>query len=102
MLCGMIPRSANNFCHAYDLQAEGMIAARYLGHFAAAEGFSTVASDPQVFLTRCEDGYARLYDVRHPLPVMTITSSKNLDPLTAAVLAKPDGIPCKFFVKDQN
>jgi len=95
MLCGMNPRSANNFCHAYDLQAEGKIASRYLGHGGAAEGFSTVGSDPQVFLTRCEDGYARLYDVRHPLPVMTIAASKNLDPLTAAVLAKPDGIPCR-------
>ena len=99
LLCGMDAESSNNFCHAYDFQVEGKIVARYLGHGGAVEGFSTSPlSNPHVFLTRCSDGHARLYDLRHPLPTMTIACTRELEPIGAAVIAEPDGIPCMFSI----
>ena len=99
MLCGMESKENNNYCHAYDLQAEGKMTARYLGHGGCVNGFSSSPSgDPNMFLTWCMDGHARLYDIRHPTPVMTIAGAKHLEPMPAAVLVHPDGIPCKSFV----
>ncbi|KAF9524849.1 hypothetical protein CPB83DRAFT_819534 [Crepidotus variabilis] len=98
MICGMDDKSSNNFCHAYDLQAGGRIVSRYLGHGGAVEEFSTVPSaDPNLFLTRCTDGHARLYDVRHPLPVATIVGARDqLELMTGAALAMPNGHPFAF------
>lgn len=88
-------------CYALDLGAGGRTAARFLGHGANVNAFSTSAGDPNVFVTACADGYARFYDVRHPLPVMTINSGGSSEICEAAMLVHPDGIPsmCCYFLR---
>lgn len=98
MLCGMDADESNTYCHAYDLQAGGKIANRFIGHGAAIDGFSSSRdADPNVFLTWCYDSLARLYDVRQPLPVMTIQGDKLGGEITSAAFACPDSIPCWYF-----
>lgn len=99
MICATDTKSNNYFCHALDLEAGGKSVSRCLGHGDSIDGFSTSTGDSNVFLTSCTDGFARLYDVRHPLPVMTFATARNLEPVPAAVLAHPNGIPCKFDVR---
>ncbi|KAL1940228.1 hypothetical protein VTO73DRAFT_9180 [Trametes versicolor] len=89
-------RSEKYGCYALDLEAGGKIASRFLGHGGNVNDFSTSAGDANAFLTACADGYARLYDVRHPLPVMTIDSGKSSEFCEAAALVHPDGIPTVF------
>ncbi|CAA7265529.1 unnamed protein product [Cyclocybe aegerita] len=100
MLCGLNTRKGEYYyCHAFDHEAGGKLTTRYLGHGGSVDGFSaSVNADPNVFLTWCSDGHARLYDVRHPLPVLTIASAKHLEPMPAAVLAHPDGIPYRSLI----
>lgn len=95
MLCGSNPESQNFYCHAYDLEAGGKPVVRYLGHGGSVDGFSVSVGDPNIFLTWCSDGHARLYDTRQVLPVVTIAQGSELEHLPSAVLAHPDGIPCK-------
>jgi hypothetical protein len=49
-----------------------------------------------VFITACDDGYARLYDVRHPLPVLTLDSGGENEGCSGVVLVHPDGIPTAY------
>ncbi|KAG9094807.1 hypothetical protein FS749_011774 [Ceratobasidium sp. UAMH 11750] len=56
----------------------------------------TGAGDPQVFLTACDDGYARMFDLRTPLPIVTFDACQLNETCDAAVLAHPDGIPTVF------
>ncbi|KAH7332740.1 hypothetical protein B0J17DRAFT_721895 [Rhizoctonia solani] len=59
-----------------------------------AEGVTGVSqSDPQLFLTACGDGYARLFDLRYPLPVVTIDACGLMEGCEADVLVMPDSIP---------
>lgn len=95
MLCGSNVGSHNFDCHAFDLEAGGKPVVRYLGHGGSVDGFSTSVGDPNVFLTWCSDGYARLYDTRQVLPVVTIAGGAQLEHLPSAVLAHSDGIPCQ-------
>ncbi|KAL1940225.1 hypothetical protein VTO73DRAFT_9177 [Trametes versicolor] len=89
-------RSDKYGCYALDLEAGGKIASRFLGHGGNVTAFSTSTGDANVFLTACADGYARLYDVRHPLPAMTIDSGKSSEFCEAVTLVHPDGIPTVF------
>ncbi|TBU44306.1 hypothetical protein BD309DRAFT_1080140 [Dichomitus squalens] len=90
-------------CYAIDLEQGGRKVARYLGHGGnAIEGFSTSAGDANVFATAGADGYARLYDVRHPLPVITIDSGKLSEFCTSVQLVHPDGIPTLFTGGDKS
>lgn len=86
-------RSDKYGCYALDLEAGGKTASRFLGHGGNVTAFSTSTGDANVFLTACADGYARLYDVRHPLPAMTIDSGKSSEFCEAVTLVHPDGIP---------
>ncbi|PPR00902.1 hypothetical protein CVT24_000387 [Panaeolus cyanescens] len=96
MLCGT-PQNGKTFqCHAIDLNVEGKTVARYLGHGGTVQGFSTSPGDPNVFLTRCEDGKARIFDVRTPIPAMTILGTVEREALSAAVLVHADGVPFVF------
>ncbi|KAG8678274.1 hypothetical protein FRC08_017924, partial [Ceratobasidium sp. 394] len=52
--------------------------------------------DPQMFLTACDDGYARMFDLRTPLPIVTFDACQLNETCDAAVLAHPDGIPTVF------
>lgn len=96
LICATDRKSKNYLCHALDFEAGGRTVARYLGHGDSINDFSTSAGDPNVFLTSCSDGHARLYDVRHPLPTMTLATAYPLEAGTTAILAHPDGIPCKL------
>ncbi|PPQ65280.1 hypothetical protein CVT26_000240 [Gymnopilus dilepis] len=102
MLSGTDPMSQRFSCFGIDLEAGGSVTTRYLGHGGDVAGFSTSQTDPNVFLTWSNDGHARLFDVRHALPVLTIASSPDPEPLTAAVLAHPDGVPFVFVGTDDS
>lgn len=78
-----------------DLEHEGKVVNKFLGNMGDVVQISTNAGgDPNQFVTACYDGYARVYDVRHPLPVVTYQVD-FAGPCSAAVLAHPDGVPCK-------
>ncbi|CAE7057677.1 unnamed protein product [Rhizoctonia solani] len=83
-------------CVSIDLEHGGKTTARYLGHGGAVSDFSVSATDPNVFLTACHDGYARLFDVRQPLPVITLDACGADAFCEAIVLAHPDGVPTVF------
>ena len=46
-----------------------------------------------MFLTACGDGHARLYDVREPLPVLTIDGEYHEGPMDSALFVHIDGLP---------
>ncbi|KAF8598017.1 hypothetical protein BDV93DRAFT_354678 [Ceratobasidium sp. AG-I] len=83
-------------CFLLDLEHGGKIATCFLGHGGVVSDFSVSAPDPQVFLTACNDGYARLYDLRRPLPVLTFDACGQGEFCGAVALAHPDGIPTVF------
>jgi WD40 repeat protein len=84
-------------CVMLDLEREGKMTARYLGHGGDVNDIAVSAADPQTFLTACNDGFARLFDIRTPLPVLTFDACGRQGPCDAAVLAHPDGIPSKHI-----
>ncbi|KZP24576.1 hypothetical protein FIBSPDRAFT_735589 [Athelia psychrophila] len=88
-------RSEVYSCHALDLES-GKIVDNYLGHGGTVNNISTSAADPNVFLTSSDDGYVRLFDTRHHLPVLTLNVGKSSDGCDAAVLCHPDGVPSIF------
>lgn len=78
------------------LQLEtGKILSRHLGHSAQVLEISTSETDPHGFVTACSDGYARLYDTRQHLPVLTLDVGLLGSACPAAVICHPDGIPSK-------
>ncbi|KAI0701872.1 WD40-repeat-containing domain protein [Cerioporus squamosus] len=79
-----------------DPEHGGRRVARYLGHGGEVDKIATSPGDPNVFVTAGSDGYARLFDVRHPLPVLTFNTGLQRDGCTDAVLVHPDGIPTLF------
>ena len=83
-------------CYALDLANDGKKVARYLGHGGFVEAFSISSGDANVFATGCSDGYARLYDVRHPTPVITLDAGKSGEFCSAVQLIHPDGVPGTF------
>lgn len=82
-------------CIAIDLEAGGKTAMRYLGHAGQVEGFSASEVEPNWFATACSDGFARIYDARHALPVMTFKASGSDEFCSDVAFASPDGIPGK-------
>ncbi|KAI0351720.1 hypothetical protein OH77DRAFT_1429291 [Trametes cingulata] len=102
MLCGESGHKSKKYgCYAVDLEHGGKTAARYVGHGGNVIAFSSSAGDPHVFATACGDGYARLFDVRHPLPVMTLDSGKSSEFCLTVQLIHPDGIPTVFTGSDR-
>ncbi|KAF8699894.1 WD40 repeats protein, partial [Rhizoctonia solani] len=57
-------------CIVIDLEM-GKTIMHYLGHSADILAFSVSKTDPHLFLSACNDGFARLYDTRYSLPVVT-------------------------------
>ncbi|CAE7182034.1 unnamed protein product [Rhizoctonia solani] len=82
-------------CIGIDLET-GNSTSYYLGNGADVSAFSVSPTDPQLFLTACNDGFARLYDVRRPLPAITFDACGQSEFCEAAALAHPDGIPIVF------
>lgn len=80
-------------CLALDLEHGGKILTRYLGHGGDIEDFSTSTADSNVFATAASDSFARLFDIRQPLPVMTFNAQNRDGACSAVQLAHPDGIP---------
>lgn len=80
-------------CLAIDLEHGGQCAQRYLGHGGDVEDISISEGDATVFATAASDGFARLFDVRQPLPVITFDHGSQSEYCPAVVLAHPDGVP---------
>lgn len=94
MLCVDYARDSSHYgCVAIDLEAGGKTRAQYLGHGGTVSDISVSAADPRVFLTACNDGFARLYDIRQSLPVLTFDACGQDAFCEAVALAHPDGIP---------
>ncbi len=79
-----------------DVEHGGKRVARYIGHGGEVDKIATSPGDPNVFVTAGSDGYARLFDVRRPLPVLTFNTGLQRDGCTDVVLVHPDGIPSEF------
>ncbi|KAL5637789.1 hypothetical protein ACGC1H_002152 [Rhizoctonia solani] len=89
-------RMHSNFI-AMDLEHGGKTTARYKGHHGLVTHISTSVADSQVFLTSSDgDGYARLFDVRHPEPVLALKCGREGGRGRPIALAHPDGIPTAF------
>ncbi|QRW11836.1 WD40 domain protein [Ceratobasidium sp. AG-Ba] len=88
MLCHAEPYD----CLTIDLEQQGKVTSRYLGHGGKITGFSASESDPQAFLTTCHDGLARLYDLHTALPVLTFDLGQRGDTCKSALLIHPDSI----------
>lgn len=85
-----------------DLEHGGAVVARYLGHGGAVRKFSTSPGDAHLFAAACRsDGFARLYDIRTPLPIITICAEGN-DSLTGDVFTHIDGLPSKLSMYMDN
>lgn len=84
-------KTRKSTCISLELES-GKISDRYLGHSAQVKGFSTSQSDPNVFLTACGDGYARLYDTRHHLPMLTFDVGQQSSVCSSAIPCHSDGI----------
>ena len=82
------------YCRALDLENDGKCTARFLGNGGTINQLSTSKGDPNLFVTAADDALARLYDVRQPLPVLTIQTGAVSQNCTSAVVCHPDGIPC--------
>ncbi|KAF5342363.1 hypothetical protein D9611_001753 [Ephemerocybe angulata] len=93
-------RSLQYHCRAFDIE-QAKCTTRYLGHGGGINQISTSRGDSNVFCTAGTDGFARLYDVRVPLPTITIEAAACQTNCGAAVVCHPDGIPY-MFVSDKE
>ncbi|KAI9061144.1 hypothetical protein FKP32DRAFT_1605097 [Trametes sanguinea] len=94
LLCAEDAREASRYgCFAIDLEQGGKKVARFLGHGGGVNCFSTSDGDAHTFATASSDGYARLFDVRRLLPVMTLDAGHSSEFCMAVQLIHPDGIP---------
>ncbi|KAI0671413.1 quinon protein alcohol dehydrogenase-like superfamily [Trametes maxima] len=83
-------------CVAIDLEHGGKRVARYLGHGQDVDRITASPGDPNVFVTAGSDGYARIFDVRRPLPVLTFNTGHQSEACADVVFVHPDGIPTLF------
>ncbi|KAF8145877.1 hypothetical protein K438DRAFT_1991437 [Mycena galopus ATCC 62051] len=103
MLCGTDPDKSHDYsCVSLDLEHGGKAGMRYVGAGGKIESFSTSAGDPSQFLTAASDGYARLYDVRIPLPVLSLAAGFGETSCAAALLVHPDGVPMIFMGAEED
>jgi WD40 repeat protein len=79
-----------------DLQAGGKIASRYLGHGGEVNTFDSSIEDPNSFVTAASDGYVRLFDVRTPVPGLTINVERSSAPCYSTCYVYINGIPVIF------
>ena len=83
-------------CLNMDLQVGYKIASRHLGHGGYVNGFSTSPADPKTSLTFCDDGIARLFDIRETLPCLSIDAGNRQESITSALYVHVDGLPSKY------
>ncbi|RDX57037.1 hypothetical protein OH76DRAFT_1424594 [Lentinus brumalis] len=97
LLCAERRRDTEGFsCISMDIEHGGRRVTRYLGHGHDPEKFATSPSDPNVFWTAGADGYARMFDIRRSLPVLTFDTGRQSDACAGIVWIHPDGIPTLF------
>ncbi|KAI0360219.1 hypothetical protein OH77DRAFT_1447220 [Trametes cingulata] len=97
LLCGERAYDSRTYeCVAIDLEHGGKRAVRYLGHGQDVDHITSSPGDPNVFVTAGSDGFARMFDVRRPLPVLTFNSGEKSEPCADVVFVHPDGIPTLF------
>ncbi|KAI0787445.1 hypothetical protein C8Q74DRAFT_1315373 [Fomes fomentarius] len=96
MLCAENGDDDHRFgCVSMDIE-QGRHITRYLGHGHDVDRFSTSSGDPHVFWTAGSDGYARMFDVRRPLPVLTFDTGVQSEACADVLFIHPDGIPTLF------
>ncbi|KAK7036190.1 hypothetical protein R3P38DRAFT_2910941 [Favolaschia claudopus] len=98
MLCASDVDRSNGDCSvvSLDLEHGGKTVSRYLGASGETRAFSTSTGNANIFVTAASDGYARLYDCRTPLPVLTLRSGSGDDDCSGVIFVHPDGIPTVF------
>ncbi|KAG6826337.1 hypothetical protein H0H93_016609, partial [Arthromyces matolae] len=90
MICGC-KNGGTSSCVVVDLEHGGTPKARFQGHSdTEVASISTSLSDPNIFVTGCEDGYARLFDLRAPHTATTFNAGKGRSPCWGIALAYPD------------
>ncbi|KAJ7302656.1 hypothetical protein DFH08DRAFT_904878 [Mycena albidolilacea] len=103
MLCGTDPRKSGDYSFiSLDLEHGGNTMTRYLGSGGEIEGISTSDADPTTFLVSADDGYARLYDVRLRLPVLSLAAGFGETSCGAALSVHPDGVPMIFTGAEED
>ncbi|KAK7436998.1 hypothetical protein VKT23_006716 [Stygiomarasmius scandens] len=78
-----------------DIDHDGKTTGTFRGHagtISITKNTSNPQADPNTFCTWGTDGMTRLYDLRHPLPVLTVEGDTD-GGSCSAVSAHPDGIP---------
>ena len=94
MLCGEDSDHRQRFeTVALDLEHGGTVVTRYIGHGDSINTFSCSGEDPNSFLTSCDDGYVRLFDLRDQFPVLTIDIERHSSMCKSAIYTHLDGIP---------
>ncbi|KAI0789846.1 hypothetical protein C8Q75DRAFT_126910 [Abortiporus biennis] len=83
-------------CTTVDLEHQGKRVARYIGLGGTTEQLTTSEGDPNSFVASSSDGYVRLYDFRHPCPVLTLDGESSSSTVYCASYIHPNGIPTLF------
>lgn len=97
MLIGEDPRDSERCdCISMDLEHGGKVVTRFIGHGDQVEAFSLSDEDPNVFLTASADGYARLWDVRDNLPVLTFDVEGGSASCNSALFIHLDSLPGEY------
>ncbi|TCD63390.1 hypothetical protein EIP91_005598 [Steccherinum ochraceum] len=80
-------------CWIADLESGLRPTTRFLGHGGYITQFSTSPDDHNQFLTACNDGVARLFDIREPLPRVSFDCGSSDEFLQSALYIHVDGLP---------
>jgi len=98
MIIASEPRESSSYsCISIDLEHGGKTVVKYLGHGGGVNGIATSPGDPSLFVSASDDGFARLFDVRRPLPVLTLEAGHPSGGCPAVVMTYPDGIPSAYL-----
>ncbi|TRM66145.1 hypothetical protein BD626DRAFT_546490 [Schizophyllum amplum] len=81
---------------ARDLRDQGKVTMRYVGHGGDLCTITSSDADPNSFLTSASDGIVRLFDVRQPLPQLSVDSGEASERTYSALYIHMDGIPVIF------
>lgn len=78
---------------ARDLQDQGKITQRYIGHGGDVHSITSSDADASAFLTSASDGIVRLFDIRQPLPQLSIDSGEGSERTYSSLYVHVDGVP---------
>ncbi|THH34104.1 hypothetical protein EUX98_g17 [Antrodiella citrinella] len=90
----MIVSPKNKYsCWTADLESGLKPVTKFIGHGGPVSGFSTSPQDPNSFLTSSDDGLARLFDIRQPLPSISFDCGSSSERLRSALYVYVEGLP---------